>query len=279
MKYRSENLRSGGRIPKLVLLFLVLGALVAAGLVFGYDRLHGLWLEQCVIRDVAEQVHIVSGKMVKPDVIAENFGLRKGANLAQIDFTAKRAEVLAKIPNLRAVSVTRHLPDRVSIVAEEREPIARLSFVGRKGETGKVVDTEGVVFYCQRGTRLLPVIREANAPGTAVGHRAGARTAAAVRLVEAFRDAEYQEFGLLEADVSRPDYILLTLGGANYARVKFAWADMDDEETPESRAALQRQLRHLREAIRSRLGDDTVIWNATDTTTPGRIYADTKGKL
>lgn len=279
MKHRSENRRVGGRRAKLAILGFVLAALVILGLVLGFDRLRDLWLEQCVIRDVSAQVHVIAGKMVKGDVITESFGLRKGANLALIDFAAKRVEVLAKIPNLRSVTVTRRLPDQVTIVAEEREPLARLGFVGGKSQTGKVIDTEGVAFYCQRGTRMLPLIREPSEPGTAVGRRAGARTAAAVRLIEACRDPDYQEFGLLEVDVSRPDYLLLTFGGANYACVKFAWAGMDEDATPESQSALQRQLKHLRQAMRSHLGDETVIWNATDLSTPGRIYADTKGKL
>jgi len=54
---------------------------------------------------------------------------------------------------------------------------------------------------------------------------------------------------------------------------------MDEPETPASRASLIRQLTHLRDAIRTRVGEGAVIWNATDFSYPGRIYADTKGKL
>ena len=257
------------------------GFLLATGLVvggyFAYATLRDLYEEQCVIEDASLQVTITSGKMVKADVLAEAFGLRKGANLAQIDFDARRREILEKIPNLKAITVSRQLPDKVKIVAEERTPVARMNVRGNRSETGRVVDTEGVVFDWQRGTQMLPIIREQQAPGTAPGHRIEGRTLAALRLIESSLEPTRSELGILEVDVSKPDFLLATLG--NYSRAKIAWEGMADP-TPSSQIFLNQQLDLLVMAIRSHVGDNTVIWNATDTTSKkGRIYADSKGNL
>jgi len=261
----------------LVILSVVAVATVATGLYLGYDKLRKIYEEQCVIEDASLQVTITSGKMVKADVLAEEFGLRKGANLATIDFDAKREAILRKIPNLRSVSVSRQLPDKVKIVTEERIPLARMNVRGNRSETGRVVDSEGVVFVWQRGTQTLPVIREPQAPGTAVGHRLEGRALAALRLLESSAEPSRTELGILEVDVSKPDFLLATLG--NYSRAKIAWEGMADP-TPASRAALDQQLDLLVQAIRTRIGENTVIWNATDTTSKkGRIYADSKGSL
>lgn len=256
---------------------IVLLAGVVIALVLGYDRLREIYLEQCVITDMAEQVSISSGRMVKADVLAENFGLRKGANLALIDFAAKRRDILERIPNLRSISIRRRLPDRVTITFEEREPIARLNLQGNKGQTGKVVDVEGVVFLCQRGTDQLPIIREASSRGTAVGQHLKDRSRAALKLLDACRSGDFPELGLLEVDTTRQDFLLATLGGT-YSRAKIAWEDMD-LDTPASRTSMLRQLTNLQKAIRTRAGDGAVLWNATDYSVPGRIYADMKGAL
>ena len=172
MKKLPDNRRRGTtrRIVAAVTALALVG-LVAAGAATAWSRLHATWVEQCVVTDVSSQVSVTSGKMVKGDVIAENFGLRKGANLALIDFDAKRREVLAKIPNLKSISVVKRLPDKVTIVAEERSPIVRMGIKGSRSDTGRVADAEGMVFLCSRGTRMLPVIREAAAPGSPVGKR------------------------------------------------------------------------------------------------------------
>lgn len=267
--------QSGGK-GVFVVLAIVFVALAALGLVIGYGKLHDLWAEQCVIRDASTQVTITSGKMVKADVLAENFGLREGANLALIDFEAKREEILRKIPNLRAISISRKLPDKVTIVAEERTPVARMNVKGRKSETGRVVDTEGVVFIWQRGTQTLPIIREPQAPVTPVGQRLTGRPLAALRLIEAAQAPDVTDLGVLEVDTSKLDYLTATLG--NYSTAKVAWEGMDNP-TPATRPNLERQLTLLAKAIRSRVGDRTVIWNATDCSKPGRVYADSKGNL
>lgn len=261
-------------------LSIILVVALVVALALGYEKLRALWIEQCVITDMEKQVSIDSGKMVKADVLAGMFGLKVGANLALIDFAAKREEALAKIPNIREIRIRRFLPNRVTIAFEEREPIARLSLRGQKGASAKVADADGVVFFCARGTQLLPIIREPLPPGTAQGKRLSPRGKAALHLIEACREPSFQELGILEIDVGEPDWLRATINtGSNYAQLKIAWDGMDNPITPASRASLNRQLTHLRDAIRTHIGDGAVIWNATDTTSPGRIYADTKGKL
>ena len=219
MKKLPDNRRRGSRRIAAAVAALVLLGLVAAGIATAWSRLHAMWIEQCTIRDVSAQVSITSGKMVKADVIAENFGLRKGANLALIDFGARRREVLARIPNLKSISIVRRLPDKVTIVTEERSPIVRMNINGRRSETGRVADAEGMVFLCSRGTQMLPTIREAAAPGTPPGKRLEGRSASALQLLDLVRDPEFQELGILEVDVSKPDYISATLGGS-YSTVR-----------------------------------------------------------
>ena len=246
---------------------------LGTGVVLGYEKLKAIYLEQCVITDMATQVEISAGKMVHPSTIAEELGLRVGANLALIDFSAKREELLAKVPNLREVRISRRLPDKVVISTDERTPVARMGLKGKNNVTGRVVDTEGMVFVWQRGTQTLPTIREPQASGTPKGQRITRRTLTALRLIEACREPEFLEFGILEVDVSKPDFLLATLG--NYSTVKIAWEGMD-EQTPASHADLIRKLGLLRKAIRSEAAPDAVIWNAT---MPDTITGDTQKKL
>lgn len=264
-----RNRHGGVLVAAALILIVALGV----GIVIAYDKLRDIYLEQCVITDMASQVEITSGKMVHPSTIAEELGLRKGVNLALVDFTAAREHLLKKIPNLRSVRISRRLPDKVVVAAEERTPIARMGLRGRDAVTGRVVDTEGMVFLWQRGTQTLPTIREADPPGTQKGQRVTRRTLAALRLIEVCREPEFLDLGILEVDTAKHDFLLVTL--SNYSKVKIAWNEMD-EQTPASQADLRNRLSNLQKAIRSRVAPETVIWNAT---MPDTVFADTQGRL
>lgn len=249
---------------------------IAIGIVFGYNSLRNIYLEQCVITDLNRQVEINHGKMVDGEVIREKLGLKTGANLALIDFKTKREDALKTTPNIRNISISRHLPDRITVDVEERSPIARVNIRGKKAVSGKVVDTDGVVFIWQRGTNMLPTIREADAPGTHPGAHLSGRALAALRVIEACQEGDLRELGILEIDASKNDYLLATLG--NYSRAKIAWNQMNDIDSFESRDSMLKQLEFLTKAVRSHISDDqSVIWNATDTS--GKIYADIKGAV
>lgn len=273
MKRNAIQRRSRGRVLAVA---AVVGAVAAAiVLAVGYDRMRSAYLAQCIITDKARQVEIsvVSGKLVKPDVIAAEFGLRNGANLGLIDFRRKRAEILRKIPMLRELTVTRLLPDRVRIRAEERTPVVRLGTSGRKQPSRRVADAEGVVFECVRGTRSLPVIREASGRVAAPGQRLKGRARAALDLVLLCRESRHSGLAVLDVDTSKADFLLVTLG--DYSLAKISWDGMDDA-TPASRAALESRLDRLLEAVSARCdGLKVVVWNATR---PDYVYGDTQEK-
>jgi hypothetical protein len=269
---KGNTIKQGGHKGVYATLALMgIAAILSSG-IYGFFKLQGIYEEQCEIVDFAKQIEITSGKMVKPDVIAENLSLRKGANLARIDFARKREEILKKIPTLREVSITRIQPDKLIVTAEEREPIARLGIRGVRRVTGRVVDSEGVVFLCQRGTYHLPTISEPRSPGTGPGRQIGGRARAALSLIEACQKPEFQELNVQDVDISRPDYLFATLG--DYSRLKISWEGMDEAPSEKSRAELHRHLDHLVRTIRSRVGVGTKIWNAT---MPDHIFADTQG--
>ena len=77
--------------------------------------------------------------------------------------------------------------------------------------------------------------------------------------------------GPRKVDMSKLDYLLVTLGGS-YARVKISWDGMDDPER-HSREDLVSRLSMLRTAIRTGAAEGAKIWNAT---LPDRIFADSE---
>ncbi len=264
--------RSSGRGPLVwTILALAAAALVAGGWL-AYVKLHGVWIEQCVVTDLSRQVTVTTGANIKPGLVLELFGLRQGANLAQIDFAAKRDEVMKKVPNVKSLTISRRLPDRVEITVVEREPVARMNIKGNGGKvTGRVADADGVVFVRQAGTQLLPTIYEQKSPFTAVGKTLTGRSRAALELVCACQDSEFSELGVMNIDTTRKDFLVAILGG-NYAEATIAWEGMDGPPSASSARAMRRQLSRLRDARRTASGINVRKWNAT---IPNRAFADT----
>lgn len=244
----------------------------ATAVFLGYHRLRALTLEQSVLEDVDAQVSVVGANMVRPGIILDELGLVKGANLAEMDFPKCRETLLRRIPNIRAVTITRKQPNGLRIAVEERKPLVRMNVPGGKSSTGRVADVDGVVFYCSKNTQNLPVVRENAAAVTRPGGRLTPRGLAAVRLVDLCRDGDFQSLGLLEVDITKSDYLFATL--SNYSRAKIAWEGMDDPPSEKQHDNLVYQIEHLIKAIGSNVLQGAVIWNATDTSRPCCIYAD-----
>ena len=276
MKANRINSQGATKRAVLVALGVLTLTILVIGIIVTYTKLHDIWIEQCELVDIARQIRVTTGPNIKEGVIHEKFGLHKGTNLAMIDFRRKREEILADIPNIREMRIERHLPDRVEIFVEERVPIARLQAKGGP-KSYKVVDAEGVVFERARGTSLLPVIYESPKAPTPAGQRLTGRGWAALSMLELARTADFTDMQILDADITPTDFIQMTLG--NYDIAKIAWVSMD-APTSATADSLKSQLKHLHDAVVTGIARTSspaptpIIWNAV---IPGKkIYANTK---
>lgn len=270
---KRTNRPDDGAMGKIVLGVIAAAAAVAlaVGAVAWFRNMRSKWLEQCVIVDPARQVEVTTGSHVKRNVILEGFGLKEGANLAQIDFAARREELMAKVPNIRSLSVTRRMPDGVEISVSEREPLAKLEIKGAKNPSGLVVDSDGVVFRRRGGsTELLPKIIEPRQPGTLPGKSLTGMARSALDLIALCTEEDFAGFSVIAVDLSHQDYLLAVL--ANYQRAEIAWDGMDRPDSV-SRQNMRERVGKLRHAVLSGVATRAKIWNATQ---PGHITADTK---
>ena len=272
---RSRDNERRTRAAVAVGIVVVLLAAIVAGFSLAFGALRGIWREQCRITDPELNVVITSNKdeqrrMVHPEIVTLWFGLTNGANLATIPFAELREKLLSRIPNIHDMKIERRLPNRVTIDVFERDPAVRVAPAKGKVDTGLVADLEGVVFRFSSNVSALPVIREAQSPGTAPGKRLVGMPAAALRLIEATAAPELAGFSVLEVDTSHADYLLATLG--DYSRAKIAWDHMLDD-TRASRDSLQRQLKFLSQAIATRMITQPTTWDATDFGKPVYIHA------
>lgn len=256
---------------------VLFAAAAVTSLALGFDALRRIWQEQCRITDSELNVVITNNKdqdeprrMVHPEIVTLWFGLTNGANLATIPFAELRQKLLARIPNIRDLKIEHRLPNRVMIDVIERDPAVRVAPLKGQADTGLVADFEGVVFRFSSNVSDLPIIREAEKPGTPPGKHLTGMAAAALRLIEAASAPELAGFSVQEIDTGHTDYLLATLG--DYSRAKIAWDHMlEDSRT--SRESLLRQLKYLSQAIATRMINQPTLWNATDFGKPVHIHA------
>jgi len=64
---KANKVERHGRLGAYAIAAIVVLTAMSIGVMLGYEKLHALWLEQCVVRNFSEQVEIVAGTMVKAD--------------------------------------------------------------------------------------------------------------------------------------------------------------------------------------------------------------------
>jgi len=268
---------------------LALLATVAAGLLVAFGALRGIWREQCRITDPELNVVITNNKdeqrrMVHPEIVTLWFGLTNGANLATIPYAELRQKLIARIPNIHDITITRRLPRRVTVDVREREPAVRI--VPPKGtpDSGLVADYDNVVFRTFNSPPL-PIIRGTDEAHCKPGQRLEGHARAALQLVRLLAEAadaksdtapELASLRVLDIDTSKKDYLLMTLG--DYSTAEIAWERMGEDSEP-ARKSLRRQLVHLAQAIATRLTPRTTRWIATEYQKDGRVYAADPARL
>lgn len=259
---RGENGGKGIADKLLVALALVFCAGIAAGAVIAFKTLSGICREQCRAKS-QDSITVTSGKMISPELIISRFGLTNGVNLAEVPFAEIRSLFLKNVPQIKEITITRHIPDKVRIEVVEREPAVRLSGDGR------VADAEGVVFEYYRGTSMLPLITDNEAASDAMpGNKLSGHAAAALRLIlaAASKNGDAPPLRILSVDATKTDFLLLTL--SDYRQALFAWTNMDDD-TPAAREAMKEQIAALSTAIATQIGNSGKMWDAT---VPGRAF-------
>ncbi len=240
-----------------------LAALVFAGAVWGVCwavvRLNGLWIEQCVVTDVASQVAISTEPHVSEELVREWFGLTNGCNLARIDFQRIRERVLAEHPIVRELTIVRHLPNRVDITVEERRPIARVNLKPTKVRVGDkevvtanwdVADANGVVFaFAKKDSQTLPVIVEP-APSAKRGETLSGRARSALRLVDLISRLDVAALSMPEVSIANENYLTVTM--RDYSTLRILWRIIDSPDDPEQ-PVLTRILLNFQKKMDSRL--------------------------
>lgn len=203
---------------KIVLVAALLCA-VSIGMHKAYTKLNALWHDQCLLRENA-QIEIVTTPNISPNLVRESFNLKIGANLADIDFKAKRAELLSKYPIFREIRITRKLPGKVRIAVEERKPIARINYSRQRG-TWDVVDRNAVVYsFPLSESASLPIIKEKSRSAKR-GTKLADEALMALKLVELGTEREFAAAALTSIDISNETYLIAHT--RDYETIKISW--------------------------------------------------------
>jgi cell division septal protein FtsQ len=192
--------RAGLRLAGGVLLLVLLGA-AAVGAVH--------WLRTTPWLAVSRIEVLGTSRLAAEDVLSAA-AIPPGANLLALDPAALAARIEGRLP-VRRAQVVRALPDRVSLLVEERVPFALI-------QAGRLywVDEEGVALWPESRavTPRLPVIT-----GVAAAELAGAAPPAATRaglslIRSMLRTGSALSREISEIDLSRADGpVLYTLEG------------------------------------------------------------------
>lgn len=258
-------------------------AVALAGAAYGayklVSRLHSRWVAQYVVHDVKAPgvVEVHTTPHLTEEQIRDLFGLTNGCNLALIDFDEMRSEILRREPIIKSLSVTKRLPNSVSITAEERKPVVRVNYQvevmktadgrSRRHERWDVADSEGVVFrFSRKDSQLLPRIKGGPNPPVERGGRLTGKALAALRLVEVCSSKEFAGMNFDEIDISGASYLKAHFGAptgeGNVLCVDWNFmGGADDDPTPRLKTAVQK----VRQSIATRLPGPMCIYTVTDT--------------
>jgi len=265
-----ENRKRARKLLVTVVLIGILAVIAFVTFCLAFSRLHDLWIEQARVTDHELDVVIATGKTIQADIITYYFGLTNGANLATIPFAERRVQLLKREPKIREIKIERRLPNRVIIDVSEREPVVCLVKNQKAPRSGRVADSEGVIFEQHTDdTATLPILIVSGDAPLTKGQRLTGPAAAGLRLLDAATLPELATLHVLAVDASQAEHLTITLG--DYSQARIAWDHML-ENTAFARESLIRQLRHLNDVIASQVAPGVHQWDVTDFGKPGRIY-------
>ena len=117
------------------------------------------WIQRTPLL-ATRSVEIAGARRLDEGVVRAAAGIEPGTNLLAVDVAAAEARV-AGLPGVRRAHVARHLPARVTVLVEEREPYALVNAHGLHW-----IDAEGylVTSDVRPGSTGLPILTGADAP-------------------------------------------------------------------------------------------------------------------
>ena len=240
----------------------LVGAATLVGLVLLI--LGGHWLMDWYLlrsgRFVLRRIDVQAGDTITRDRVCEYLRIKEGMPLFEIDIVRRQKEFMRDAATIRSLTITRKLPDRMSICVIEREPLARMA------RHPFAVNSEGLIFVRYIGIDSLPCISGYPGERMVPGTRVGGSAVAALELLELLRD-QHLPLQIVDIDVSHEDYLACTM--SDQRRAKLAWKYQGDNDT-RSRRHLLAQLKGLATAMNSERGQRLASWDAT---IQGRAYA------
>ena len=211
----------------------IIGAIVATGLSSRWVFKKAFYENQeFALTDLRIETN---GVLTYPRIVSEG-DLREGVNLLSIDIEALRAR-LEKLPKVKEVKISRHLPNQLSIQVSERFPVAWISCpaMGIRAKTsqrGFMLDAEGHVLPCEALLKKylsLPTLRARTLPQVKLGAKlesAGVKTA--LRLIKRSNDLLFDEqIEVAEVDI-RNDYSISVYFNTD-TEVTFGMEDIEDQ--------------------------------------------------
>jgi cell division protein FtsQ len=159
--HQRHRARRGQRSLRRALRVLIVG-LVVAGLAVA-ARVAADWAQRTPLL-ATRSVEIAGARRLDASVVRATVGIEPGTNLFAVDVAAAEARV-ADLPGVRRVHVARHLPGRVTVLVEEREPYALVNANGLHW-----VDGEGYLVSTdvRPGSTGLPILTGVGAPAPGV---------------------------------------------------------------------------------------------------------------
>jgi cell division protein FtsQ len=216
--------RSVGRARRLRRALHALGRLLAGGAVVA-----ALSVSAVVAADWARRTPLLATRTVEvegahrldPAAVRTAAQLEPGANLLAVDVEAAEARVRA-LPGVRRAHVVRHLPGRVTVMVEEREP-----YVLVNADRLYWVDAEGYLVGADArpGATGLPIVTGVEAPPAAGGPSERLRSGLA--LVQALERTGGRLAGRVsEVDLAgREGPVLYLMDGIEVRMGTADWAD------------------------------------------------------
>ena len=152
-----------GSASKFVKFILIGGSLVFIGVVLSSRLIDFLTsAELFKIRAV-----VVDQSLKDTNITSSSLDRLPGRNIFKVNLPAIEKELNRRYPGIDQLHLVRHFPDKIYVVAANREPFAMVNAGGRN----IVVDRKGIVVTGSRPNKQLPIITGVHLIETAVSGR------------------------------------------------------------------------------------------------------------